>query len=175
MPSSSLSSLPSAKATANNGNAAAAGHLHSSSPPSAGADTNCPRILVVDDEYDIARVVKMALEKYRYRVDAFSDPVKALEHFEKDPAYYDLAIVDIRMPGMTGYKLTSCMRQQSRTIKLVLMMAFDIDGQVQREVLPSIGVDAVLKKPFAITEICKVIEQELAKARKGQSMSKESI
>lgn len=123
-------------------------------------------ILVVDDERDIGLIVRMALERYCYKVDAFSDPLEALRHFEKDPARYDLAILDIRMPSMDGFELAARIRRKSSSIRLVLMTAFDIDSQVWRSVIPDAGVDAVLKKPFAVTEICRVVEQELAKARK---------
>ena len=67
------------------------------------------RILAVDDELDILTIIKMSLERYNHKVDTFSNPLKALSHFEKNPAY-DLVITDIRMPYMTGYELASRLR-----------------------------------------------------------------
>lgn len=61
------------------------------------------RILAVDDEQDILTIIKMSLERYNHKVDTFSNLLKALSHFEKNPAY-DLVIADIRMPYMTGYE-----------------------------------------------------------------------
>ena len=59
------------------------------------------RILVVDDEPDITLVIKSGLEGSGYLVDVFNDPAQALSSFK--PNYYDMLVLDIRMPMMTGF------------------------------------------------------------------------
>lgn len=118
------------------------------------------RILAVDDEPDILTIIKMSLERYKHSADVFSNPVKALSHFEKDPNY-DLAITDIRMPYMTGYDLAARLRQINRSVKVVLVTAFDVDANVLKNVLPSVGIDGILRKPSALTEICSIVEHKL--------------
>jgi CheY-like chemotaxis protein len=118
------------------------------------------RILAVDDEPDILTIIKMSLERYKHSVDVFSNPVKALSHFEKNPNY-DLVITDIRMPYMTGYELASRLRQIDKSIKVVLVTAFDVDANVLKNILPSVGIDGVLRKPSALTEICSIVEHKL--------------
>jgi DNA-binding response OmpR family regulator len=54
------------------------------------------KILVVDDEVDLTLLCRLALEYYGFKVDAFTDPQKALSNYK--PGYYDLVILDIMMP-----------------------------------------------------------------------------
>lgn len=54
------------------------------------------RLLIVEDEPDIAQILKSGLERVGYQVDAFTDPREALSQFKAD--YYDLFLLDIRMP-----------------------------------------------------------------------------
>ena len=118
------------------------------------------RILAVDDEPDILTIIKMSLERYKHAVNVFSNPLKALSHFEKNPGY-DLVITDIRMPYMTGYELVTRLRCINSSIKAVLVTAFDVDADVLKNILPSVGVDGVLRKPSALTEICSIVEHKL--------------
>jgi two-component system response regulator ChvI len=61
------------------------------------------RILVVDDESDLTKVSKLALEYHGFKVDSFNDPQEALTKYK--PGLYDLVILDIKMPNMDGFEL----------------------------------------------------------------------
>jgi DNA-binding response OmpR family regulator len=61
------------------------------------------RIMVVDDESDLTLFYRMSLEYHGVEVETFNDPRKALSNFKPD--YYDLIILDIKMPGMDGFEL----------------------------------------------------------------------
>jgi two-component system, OmpR family, response regulator ChvI len=61
------------------------------------------KILLVDDEPDITIVFKLALEDAGFIVDTYQDPSVALSNFK--PNSYGLVILDIRMPGMSGFEL----------------------------------------------------------------------
>ena len=61
------------------------------------------RISIVDDESDIALTLKSVLEYNGFIVDMFNDPILALQNFEPD--FYDLIILDIKMPKMNGFDL----------------------------------------------------------------------
>jgi DNA-binding response OmpR family regulator len=70
-----------------------------------------PRILVVDDEQDIAKVIKGGLENLGYQVDSFNNPEEALSYFKPD--YYDIMIFDIRMPKLNGFQLYRAIRKKT--------------------------------------------------------------
>ncbi|HEX5976881.1 MAG TPA: response regulator [Nitrososphaeraceae archaeon] len=61
------------------------------------------RILIVDDEPDIAQVLKMGLEQNGFAVDAYNNPLDATSNFKAD--LYDLLLIDIKMPKMNGFEL----------------------------------------------------------------------
>jgi CheY-like chemotaxis protein len=61
-------------------------------------------LLVVDDDYDIASLIKIGLEKIGLSVSSFTDPLLAIEEFRKKPSDYELVISDVRMPSMNGYE-----------------------------------------------------------------------
>lgn len=126
-----------------------------------GSGNRSYRILAIDDEPDILAIIKMSLERYNHIVDTFSNPLKALEHFEQNPDYYDLVISDIRMPRMTGYDLAARIRQTRKSIKIILVTAFDVDAEVLKNVLPSVAIDGVMRKPSALTELCSIVERKL--------------
>lgn len=84
-------------------------------------------MIVVDDERDILSIMKQGLEDCDLLADGFTNPDRALKQFARDPDHYDLVITDIRMPGMSGYELAASIREASKTVRIVLMTAFDID------------------------------------------------
>ena len=59
--------------------------------------------MIVDDESDLTLFFSMSLEYHGFKVEAFNDPRKALSNFKPD--YYDLVILDIKMPNMDGFEL----------------------------------------------------------------------
>ncbi len=76
------------------------------------------RIMVVDDEPDLTLFYSMSLEYHGFEVEAFNNPKKALSNFKPD--YYDLVVLDIKMPNMDGFELYS----EIQKIDSRLMFAF---------------------------------------------------
>src|ERR687887_378042 len=77
------------------------------------------RILLVDDEPDICLVFKTVLKDEGFKVDSFEDPQLALSHLKPD--FYDLVVLDIKMPGMNGFQLYKELRKIDAGIILIVL------------------------------------------------------
>jgi DNA-binding response OmpR family regulator len=128
------------------------------------------RILLVDDEPDVVEVFERGLKLVGMRVDAYTSPQEALQCFK--PNTYDLAILDIRMPDMTGFQLHREMKKRDPSITTCFLSAFEIQADEFKSVFPSMdGVKAIIKKPISINELLNEIASFLkipAAARAAQ-------
>ena len=78
-------------------------------------------VLVVDDEPDVKLALKIALEENGFEVNAYDDPVIALDNFRKGA--YDLLILDIKMPKMHGFELYREIRKVDNYVKICFLTA----------------------------------------------------
>ena len=117
------------------------------------------RILVVDDEIQITRVLRASLSAQRYDVRTANDPEEALRLFEEwNP---DLIVTDLMMPGMTGVDLCRAIRRKARTPIVVLSVRDQEHAKV--EALDA-GADDYVTKPFSIQELLARIRAHLRRA-----------
>jgi CheY-like chemotaxis protein len=79
------------------------------------------KILLVDDEHDNSSIFTMGLEDNGFYVDTFDDPISALSAFKPD--FYDLLILDIKMPKMDGYELYEKIRKIDNKVKVCFITA----------------------------------------------------
>ncbi len=126
------------------------------------------RILLVDDELDIATVFTLGLEDNGFKVDTFNDPVKALSSFKGGS--YDLALIDYKMPNLNGFELYQEIRKIDDKIKVCFITAFaeglekkfqsssNASSQYKRE---EVDVKCFIQKPIDIEELVKRIKKEL--------------
>lgn len=124
-------------------------------------------LLLVDDEHDIVNIFKEGLESGGKNnglvVHAFTDPVMALENFQKNPQGYAMVISDIRMPGMTGFQLVREIKKLNPGIIVILMTAFEMDRSEFAKELVFAEVHFI-QKPIRIPELRDVILKYLADA-----------
>ena len=123
--------------------------------------SNGKSIVVVDDEYDIAKIIKRSLETVcGFKVCTFTDPVAALEHFSSDSKDHHHAVIsDIRMPGMNGYEFIKQVKKINPKVKVILISSFGIEDKEFYNVLSDIKVDGFLQKPFSTRQLNDVIEK----------------
>jgi two-component system KDP operon response regulator KdpE len=106
------------------------------------------RILIVDDEPQIARVLRTSLQSNGHEVIVARDGADALEQFRKvEP---DLVITDLAMPGMDGIELTKEVRQSSQVPIIVLSVRNNDSSKVAAL---DEGADDYITKPFSIQEL----------------------
>ena len=110
---------------------------------------------MVDDECDIITVISKALTGNGFEVNAYINPVTALSEFQ--PGYYDIALIDIRMPGMNGFELYRELRKQDDKIEICFLTAFEITPNEFEKVMPSCDVRSFIKKPFHIHQLLATI------------------
>jgi two-component system, OmpR family, response regulator ChvI len=110
------------------------------------------KILVVDDEYDIALTYKVGLESNGFEVDVYNDPLLALSNFKA--GVYDLLILDIRMPNMNGYELFKKMKSIDNKAKVCLITAFAIE--FKKAFIPE--VKCFIRKPITIPSLVKRVK-----------------
>jgi CheY-like chemotaxis protein len=79
------------------------------------------RILVVDDEPDLTMICSLALQYHGFKVDTFNDPQEALSNFK--PGYYDLVILDIKMPKMDGFELYGKLKERDDKVMICFLTA----------------------------------------------------
>ena len=109
------------------------------------------KVLLVDDETDIAEVVKQGLELQGIQVDAFNDPHKALEHFRPDT--YDVVVLDVRMPRMNGFQLYREIMKRDDSTKVLFITASEESPEEFRKAFPELDTHRFMKKPFTISKL----------------------
>ena len=119
------------------------------------------RILLVDNEPDITLAFKIGLEDNGFVVDTFNDPQLASSNF-KD-GLYDLLLLDIKMPKMTGIEFYQRMKEIDKKVKLCFITASEIYyyEKITKELLLALGVRRLIRKPIKIEDLVKQLKQEL--------------
>jgi DNA-binding response OmpR family regulator len=113
------------------------------------------KIAIVDDEPDITAVLKKGLEQNGFAVDTFNDPRVALSNFK--PQFYDLMIIDIRMPHINGFDLYRELKKKDSSVRVCFLTAFEIYYEEFRKMFPNIDVRAFVRKPVGIAALVKQI------------------
>jgi len=105
-------------------------------------------ILLIDDDTDILFTFTAVIEGEGYHLKSFNNPFEALNHFSQvDPYYYDLVIMDIRMPGMNGIQLYSKLKVMNPDIKVLFLSALDAVEELL-SIFPDIKINEIIRKPI---------------------------
>ena len=114
------------------------------------------RILVVDDERQITRMLRASLQANGYVVDVAMNGLEGFQRFEADPP--DLIITDLSMPEMNGLELTQAVRRVSETPIIILSVR---DGDSMKVTALDEGADDYLTKPFSMLELLARVRAQL--------------
>lgn len=131
--------------------------------------SEAPRILVVDDDHSVRRLIRVFLQERGYHVRSAAGADEALELLESER--FDVVVTDLRLPVSSGLELLQEVRARLPGVRSVLMSG-DADvpalvGAVER------GVDAVLLKPFELDELRLQVEQSVARQRAERAAARE--
>jgi CheY-like chemotaxis protein len=119
------------------------------------------KIMVVDDEDDIAYVMHKALEtEGGFEVDAFTDPKQALEQFKAHAHAYQVVLADIRMPYIGGLELANEIRTLNQNVSILLMSALEMeDRQEFASKLRAARIDGFVEKPMSMKKLVELIRK----------------
>ena len=119
-------------------------------------------ILVVDDEADLVELVSYNLRKDGFIVDSASDGETALAKVRKGK--YDLAILDLMLPGIQGMELCRILRNDSKTARLPIIMLTAKGEEVDRILGLEMGADDYMTKPFSPRELIARVKAVLRRS-----------
>lgn len=128
-----------------------------------GCMVEIPKILVVDDEPQISRVLRASLGMHGYEIQVANDGEAGLEAFKDWKP--DLVITDLSMPKMTGTELCEHIREHSQVPIIVLSVRGEDNSKI--DALDK-GADDYVTKPFSINELLARIRANLRRASQGR-------
>ena len=123
--------------------------------------TEKQRVLLIDNEEGLCRLMEQVLLDSGYLVRSYTNPIKALEEFS--PGGWDLVITDIKMPGMTGLEVLQRVKEQSRDLPVIIITAYatvEMSIQALRK-----GAYDMLTKPFEPDELVFRVKNALQQAQ----------
>ena len=121
------------------------------------SDNNVKKILLVDDEPDITFTIKIIFKEIGFQVDTFNDPITALKSYTTN--FYDLVILDIKMPKMNGFELYTRIREKDPSVKICFLTAIAMFNKefrkAQFEMGKIIDEECVIQKPIKTEDLIR--------------------
>lgn len=119
-------------------------------------------VSIVDDEQDITTLFHEALRSINgITVFSFTDPILALQHFEKNKDVYVLVISDFRMPGLNGMDLLRKMKDMNKYVRTVLMTAFEIQDTLFSDYAKKKIINGFFQKPVRLADLINEVHEQL--------------
>ena len=128
------------------------------------------KILVVEDDRTVGQYIRHGLEEAQHHAELVPDGLEALRLVSG--GLYDLVILDLRLPGMTGLEVLRTLRDRGNTTPILVLTAQDTVGQ-KVEALRT-GADDYVTKPFSFEEVLARVEA-LSRRPKQLSSPKLSV
>jgi DNA-binding response OmpR family regulator len=116
------------------------------------------RILAVDDEPDLTMICSLALQYHGFKVDTFNDSQEALSNFKPD--YYDLVILDIKMPKMDGFELYGKLKERDDKVKICFLTTSELYyEEFRKKEYSALDKNLFLKKPIDNDDLLKEVNK----------------
>ena len=122
-------------------------------------------ILVVDDDHDIAQIMKETLERNNYDVILAHDGIQAIEKSKSEKI--DLILLDIKMPFFSGFWFCDAFKQRPETKNIPIVIVSSALEQQSIQKAYNLGAAAYLSKPFRPLELVQVVEKNLAETSRN--------
>jgi DNA-binding response OmpR family regulator len=120
------------------------------------------KILIVDDEPDLTQVSTLALEYHGFKVDSFNDPQEALSKYA--PGLYDLVILDVKMPKMSGFELYHEIKKKDNNANVCFLTASELYyEEFRKRKYYALDKNLFIRKPIENEELVKEINKMIKK------------
>ena len=126
--------------------------------------TGTERILFVDDEESIVKMIGEMLERLGYQVITKTDPTEALRLFKDDPKQFDLVITDMAMPQMAGDRLAQELMKIRKDVPVILCTGHS--DRIDEESAKKMGLSAYVMKPLVMMDFANTIRKVLDDQKK---------
>jgi two-component system phosphate regulon response regulator PhoB len=123
------------------------------------------KVLVVDDDPQIRKILERMLVGTTYEVRTAGDGYSALNQVQEDPP--DLIILDIMMPGMSGIEVCRQIRELRPQLPIQVLMLSAKDSQADRRRALEYGANDYVTKPFHIASLVRKIQYMFEKQGRG--------
>ena len=120
-----------------------------------------PHILVVEDEQHLAFGIKFNLEAEGFEVETAADGQSALAALAAESTPFDLLILDVMLPGMSGYAVCEAVRRQGNEVPVVMLTARTLVEDRIRGF--DAGTDVYLQKPFDLDELISIVRSHISR------------
>lgn len=114
-------------------------------------------ILVIDDEYAIRDVITEMLENLGYKVATCKDGYEGIEHFRTHHNEIKLVILDLMMPGMSGFDCLKKLKDIDESVKILVASGYSHEGEIEK--ITEMGVTDFIRKPFNSRTISTTIRK----------------
>jgi len=116
-------------------------------------------ILVVDDEPMVARATVRLLESLGYRAAYVDDPRQVVPMLQQDPELFDLIILDMQMPGMSGPECLAAIRQVRPDLPVLVTSGYAGEGAIAR--VQEAGAAGFVPKPYSLPQLAEAVRRAL--------------
>ena len=130
-----------------------------------------PRILIVDDDESVRKVLATILHEEGYHVDSAKNGKEAIRKSKAN--FYNLALIDIRLPDMEGIDLLTMMKETTpKMVKIIVTGYPSLHNAIEAV---NRGADAYIMKPFRVENALTTIEAHLKKQQEARTYSQEKV
>ena len=114
------------------------------------------KILVIDDEKSLLKILKRFLEKLNYVTELAETGEKGLALFKANPTTYDALIIDFNLPDQTNSEFLPLLRSINPDVKLILSTGYAVEEIAQE--FSHIRLAGTLQKPFTFSDLKNLLE-----------------
>jgi len=129
------------------------------------------RILIVDDDENIRKVLATILEEEGYDIETADTAKRAIERSKRK--FYNVALIDIRLPDMEGIELLTRMRETVPRMRKIVITGYPTLQNAVEAV--NRGADAYIMKPFDVDKVLATIKEQLKEQREEKQYSQEKV